>query len=127
MAIFNLLTKETISKVDRERVKQASRSLLEAVQNLIAPLERWTEKEQTQAEVEVLILNHVFKSLPTPPFSITMAMIVVIAFAFSAVKSGRIGFGTHSSGAGISARFRSWFGARGRIASPSVASAWPRW
>lgn len=29
----------------------------------------WTEKEQTQAEVEVFILDHVFQVLPTPPFT----------------------------------------------------------
>jgi type I restriction enzyme R subunit len=69
LALFDLLTKETLSKVDRERVKQASRSLLASIQKLIAPLERWTEKEQTQAEVEVFILDHVFASLPTPPFT----------------------------------------------------------
>jgi type I restriction enzyme R subunit len=33
-------------------------------------LERWTDKEQTQAEVEVFILDQVFASLPTPPFTV---------------------------------------------------------
>ena len=69
LALFDLLKKENLSKTDRERVKQASQSLLESIRKLIAPLERWTEKEQTQAEVEVLILGHVFETLPTPPFS----------------------------------------------------------
>jgi type I restriction enzyme R subunit len=69
LALFDLLTRETLSKVDRERVKQASRSLLESVQRLIAPLERWTDKEQTQAEVETFILDHVFLNLPSPPFT----------------------------------------------------------
>jgi len=36
---------------------------------LIAQRERWTEKEQTQADVEVLILDHVFSALPSPPFT----------------------------------------------------------
>jgi type I restriction enzyme, R subunit len=69
LALFDLLTRETLNKVDRERVKQASCSLLESVQKLIAPLERWTDKEQTQAEVETLILDHVFVNLPSPPFT----------------------------------------------------------
>jgi type I restriction enzyme R subunit len=64
-----LVTRDTLSKVDRERVKQASRTLLESVQRLIAPLERWTEKEQTQAEVETFILDHLFLNLPSPPFT----------------------------------------------------------
>ncbi len=69
LALFDLLQREGISQVDRERVKQASRSLLNSVSQLIAPLERWTEKEQTQAEVEVFILDHLFETLPTPPFT----------------------------------------------------------
>ena len=69
LALFDLLKKENLSKADRERVKLASQSLLDSVRKLIAPLERWTEKEQTQAEVEVFILDHVFQVLPTPPFT----------------------------------------------------------
>ena len=69
LALFDLLKKDNLSKTDRERVKQASQSLLNSIRKLIAPLERWTEKEQTQAEVEVFILGHVFQTLPTPPFS----------------------------------------------------------
>ncbi len=69
LALFDLLNKDSLSKVDRERVKQASRSLMESVQKLIAPLERWTDKEQTQAEVEVFILDHVYATLPSPPFT----------------------------------------------------------
>ena len=63
------MTKSSLAKSDRERVKQASRGLLASIQELIAPLERWTEKETTQAEVEVFILDRVFEALPTPPFS----------------------------------------------------------
>ncbi len=69
LALFDLLKKDNLSKADRERVKLASRSLLDSVRQLIAPLERWTDKEQTQAEVEVRILDHLFQSLPTPPFT----------------------------------------------------------
>jgi type I restriction enzyme R subunit len=69
LALFDLLKKENLGKADRERVKLASRSLLDSVRKLIAPLERWTEKEQTRAEVEVFILDHVFQELPTPPFT----------------------------------------------------------
>ena len=68
-ALFCLLQKEPLRNSDREKVKLASRSLLEALSKLIAERERWTEKEQTQADVEVLILDHVFSALPTPPFT----------------------------------------------------------
>jgi type I restriction enzyme R subunit len=69
LALFDLLRKPEMTKVDRERVKQASRGLLASIRELIAPLERWTEKEQTQAEVEVFILDQLFGALPTPPFT----------------------------------------------------------
>jgi type I restriction enzyme R subunit len=69
LALFDLIKKENLSRADREQVKLASQGLLAAVRKLIAPLERWTEKEQTQAEVEVLILDYLFERLPTPPFS----------------------------------------------------------
>ncbi len=69
LALFDLLQKPDISKADRERVKQASQSLLDSIRKLLAPLERWTEKEQTQAEVEVFILDHLFAALPMPPFT----------------------------------------------------------
>jgi type I restriction enzyme R subunit len=69
LALFDLLKKPEMTKVDRERVKQASRGLLQSIRQLIAPLERWTEKEQTQAEVEVFILDQLFAALPTPPFT----------------------------------------------------------
>jgi type I restriction enzyme R subunit len=69
LAIFDLLKKVPLGKAERETVKQASRTLLESVRKLIAPLERWTEKEQTQAEVQVVILDHLFQVLSTPPFS----------------------------------------------------------
>jgi type I restriction enzyme R subunit len=69
LALYDLMRKDAISKADRERLKTASKDLLQAIRKLIAPLERWTEKEQTQAEVEVFVLDYVFKALPTPPFT----------------------------------------------------------
>ena len=36
---------------------------------VIAPLDRWTEKEQTQAEVEIFIMDQVYLSLPEPPYT----------------------------------------------------------
>jgi len=69
-ALFCLLQKDNTTKADRERVKLASRTLYAALCTLIEQRERWTEKEQTQAEVEVLILDSLFDALPTPPFSV---------------------------------------------------------
>ncbi len=69
LALFDLLQRGDLSKVNRERIKQASRELLAGVLAVIAPLDRWTEKEQTQAEVQTFILDHVYKELPEPPYT----------------------------------------------------------
>ncbi len=68
LALFDLLRKENISKADRERLKQASKGLLESLTALLEPIESWTEKEQTRAEVKVLILDNLFGVLPDPPY-----------------------------------------------------------
>lgn len=69
LALFDLLKKEELGKAERERVKQASRDLLGAIKGRLVELDRFWEKEQTKADVEVLILNEVYRSLPTPPFT----------------------------------------------------------
>jgi type I restriction enzyme R subunit len=68
-AVFCLLQKENLAKSERERVKQASQGLLDALRKLISQRERWTEKEETKAEVEVLIRDEIYTLLPTPPFT----------------------------------------------------------
>ena len=69
LALFDLLKKDNLGKAERERVKQASRELLASIKAQIAELDRFWEKEQTKADVKVFILNKVFASLPTPPFT----------------------------------------------------------
>ncbi len=69
LAVFDLLKKENLGKAERERVKQASRDLLGSIKSRLAELDRFWEKEQTKADVEVFILDEVFTSLPTPPFT----------------------------------------------------------
>ena len=69
LALFDLVQRADLTKVDRERIKQASKELLAGVLKVIAALDHWTEKEQTQAEVETFILNHVYQELPEPPYA----------------------------------------------------------
>ena len=68
LAIFDLMQKTTLAATERERIKQSSRELLAELLRIIAPLEQWTEKEQTRAEVETVILDRVFL-LPEPPYT----------------------------------------------------------
>ena len=69
LALFDLLLRNDLSKTDRERIKQASRELLAGVLQVIAALDRWTEKAQTQAEVQTFILDHLYQTLPEPPYT----------------------------------------------------------
>lgn len=69
LALFDLLKKEKLGKAERERVKQASRELLQSIKARLAELDHFWEKEQTKADIEVFILDSVFANLPTPPFT----------------------------------------------------------
>ena len=69
LAIFDLMQKDKLGRGERERVKQASRDMLTSIEAHLAGLDRFWEKEETKADVEVLILDKVFASLPTPPFT----------------------------------------------------------
>lgn len=69
LAFFDLLTKENISKADRERVKQASKGLLAALNEQLATMPTWISNETTRADVKVLILDTLYVTLPRPPFT----------------------------------------------------------
>lgn len=69
LALFDRLAKDNLSKAEREKLKQASRSLLASLLELLRPMEHWTKTEQTQAEVRVFILDRLFEALPDPPYS----------------------------------------------------------
>ena len=69
LALFDLLFRENISKKDREKLKQASRSLLSSLRELIKPMPNWTQNVQTQAEVRMFVLDILWEKLPRPPFS----------------------------------------------------------
>lgn len=69
LAMFDLLKREDLTKVDRERIKQASRDMLASIKARLAELDRFWEKEQTKGEVEAFILDEIFVKLPSPPFT----------------------------------------------------------
>jgi type I restriction enzyme R subunit len=66
---FEQTLRDIHSKADRERLKQASKSLLASLKALLQPMPDWTQKEATQAEVKVFILDDLYRSLPRPPFT----------------------------------------------------------
>jgi len=69
LALFDLLQKENISKADRERLKQASKSLLASLNEHLAAMPNWTKNTTTQADVQVFILDTLYASLPRPGFT----------------------------------------------------------
>ena len=69
LALFDLLFKESISKADRERLKQASKALISSLRDLLRPMQDWTQKAATQAEVKVFILDNLWRTLPRPQFT----------------------------------------------------------
>ena len=69
LSLFDLLFKDNISKADRERLKQASKTLLASLRNLLRPMPGWTKNTTTQAQVEVFILDNLYEVLPRPSFT----------------------------------------------------------
>ena len=69
LALFDLLLKESISKADREMVKQASKGLLASLRQHLASMPNWTKNTTTQADVHMFILDNLYASLPRPPFT----------------------------------------------------------
>ncbi len=69
LALFDLLFKESISTAERERVRQASKSLLASLQELLREMPNWEKNSTTQAEVKIFILDNLWQSLPRPPFT----------------------------------------------------------
>jgi type I restriction enzyme, R subunit len=68
-ALFQMLFKDNISTTERNRLKQASQSLLASLRALLMPMYDWTKNTSTQAEVKVFILDNLWQSLPRPPFT----------------------------------------------------------
>ena len=69
LALFDLLQKDNLSKTDREKLKQVSKSLLALLQAQLKAMPNWTQNETTCADVRISILDNVFVNLPRPPFT----------------------------------------------------------
>jgi type I restriction enzyme, R subunit len=94
LALFDLLFKDNISKADRERLKQASKGLLKALQEMSTTMPQWTKNTTTQAEIRVLILDTLWQTLPRPPYSDEDAELLahrVYDFAWQRGNSGGLG------------------------------------
>lgn len=69
LALFDLILGDDMTRAERERVKQASRHLLDSIRRLVETMPRWTETAATQAEVRTTILDDLWSTLPQPPYN----------------------------------------------------------
>ena len=64
LAVFDMLYKESLSKDEISQVKSLARELVDAIQERLSQMTRWTEKPETRAEVSTLIRNELYLHLP---------------------------------------------------------------
>ena len=64
LAIFDLLMKESLTSTEIKKVKDIAKVLLERIKSTISELDHWTEKEETQAAVDVVIRDILWTELP---------------------------------------------------------------
>ena len=56
--------KDSLTPAEIKKVKQLAKALLDRIKAKIKEMDHWTEKEETQAVVEVLIRDVLWQELP---------------------------------------------------------------
>ena len=64
LAVFDLLQKETLTRVERERIKEVAKELLDKLLSGKLRIDNWREKASAQAQVKAEIIKHLFVNLP---------------------------------------------------------------
>ena len=64
LAIYDLLLKNSLTPAEIKKVKKLAKILLKQIKQTIKKLDHWTEKEETQAAVDVVIRDILYKELP---------------------------------------------------------------
>jgi len=62
--VFDLLQKDTLTRVERERVKEVAKELLDKLLSDKLRIDNWREKATAQAQVKAEIIKHLFVNLP---------------------------------------------------------------
>lgn len=68
LAVFDLLSKETLTKGNRDAIKTVARELLNKLIHGKLQIDHWREKATAQAQVKAEILNHLFAHLPSDAY-----------------------------------------------------------
>ena len=64
LSLYDLLFREDLSKGDIKKLKEVAASLLQKIKSRIAQLDHWTDKQETQAEIYILIRDTLWAELP---------------------------------------------------------------
>lgn len=64
LAVFDLLQKETLTRNEREKIKEVAKELLKKLLAGKLQIDHWREKATAQAQVKAEIIRHLFVSLP---------------------------------------------------------------
>ncbi|MDE6531018.1 MAG: DUF3387 domain-containing protein, partial [Lachnospiraceae bacterium] len=64
LSLYDMLFDENLSKEDIKKIKTVAVELLDKIKSKISELDHWTDKQETKAEVEVLIRDILWTELP---------------------------------------------------------------
>lgn len=64
LAVYDLLMKDSLTPAEIKKVKELAKVLLDRIKAKIKELDHWTEKEETQAAVDILIRDTLWSELP---------------------------------------------------------------
>ena len=64
LAVYDLLINDSLTPAEIKKVKQLAKVLLDRIKAKVKELDHWTEKEETQAAMDVLIRDTLWSELP---------------------------------------------------------------
>ena len=64
LAVFDLLQKDSLTRAEREKIKQVAKGLLTTLANGKLQIDHWREKATAQAQVKAEIVKHLWANLP---------------------------------------------------------------
>ena len=64
LAMFDLMTKESLTKEEIKKVKKLAQSLLTTIKERIHELDHWRDKEETRSNISILIRDILWAELP---------------------------------------------------------------
>jgi len=69
LAVFDLLQKDTLTRPERERIKEVAKDLLGKLLSGKLQIDHWREKATAQAQVRAEIIKHLFVNMPGTGYS----------------------------------------------------------